>query len=167
MNAAATAPPTVAEAYVAGAYVVDASVGIKLFVAEELSDAAHALFALRVDERPVRLVVPDLFYIECTNILWKYHQRFGLSRGDAESAVDQLGQLLVHSTPTAALTADALALAMTHGITAYDAAYVALAQRLAIPVVTADAALLRKLAGTSLDLRWLGAWPPQAAAVQA
>ena len=162
MKAAATAPPTVAEAY-----VVDASVCIKLYVDEELSDAAHALFALLEQERPVRLVVPDLFYIERTNILWQYHQRFGLSRADAESAVDQLGQLLLHSTPTAALTADALSLAMTHGITAYDAAYVALAQRLAIPVVTADAALLRKLAGTPFDLRWLGAWSPPAAAVQA
>ncbi|MBE2261677.1 MAG: type II toxin-antitoxin system VapC family toxin [Burkholderiaceae bacterium] len=154
MSAAAmAAPPAMAEAY-----VVDASVGIKLFVEEELSDAAHALFARLKHEHPVRLAVPDLFYIECANILWKYHQRFGLSRADAEAAVEQLGQLLLHSTPTAALTAAALTLAMTHGITAYDAAYIALAQRLAIPVVTADAALLRKLTGAPCDLRWLGDW---------
>ena len=153
--AAMAAPPAIAEAY-----VIDASVGIKLFVEEELSDAAHALFArVAQEQRPLRLVVPDLFYIECTNILWKYHQRFGLSRADAEVAVAQLGQLLLHSTPTAALTADALSLAMAHGITAYDAAYIALAQRLAVPVITADAALLRKLAGAPYDLHWLGAWP--------
>lgn len=101
-----------------------------------------------------------MFYIECTNILWKYQQRFGLSCADAEMAVGQLGQLLLHSTQIAALTADALSLAIVHGITAYDAAYVALAQRLAIPLVTADAVLLRKVTGAPYNLCWLGDWSP-------
>lgn len=50
--------------------VVDASIGIKLFLVEPLSDEAHALIAGLTSDLPARLRVPDLFYIECTNILW-------------------------------------------------------------------------------------------------
>jgi predicted nucleic acid-binding protein len=39
-------------------------------------------------------------------------------------------------------------------------AYVSLAQRLDIPLVTADQKLKAKLAGTPLELVWLGAWTP-------
>jgi len=37
--------------------VVDASVGIKLFVDEPLSDQAHALFAKLTEDPPAELVV--------------------------------------------------------------------------------------------------------------
>jgi len=57
--------------------VVDASVGIKLFVSEPLSDKAQALFNRLASDLPADLHVPDLFYIECANILWKYSRRFG------------------------------------------------------------------------------------------
>ena len=56
--------------------VVDASVGIKLFVDEPLSEQAHHLFEKLVLDPPVELYVPDLFFIECTNILWKYTHRY-------------------------------------------------------------------------------------------
>jgi predicted nucleic acid-binding protein len=46
-----------------------------------------------------------------------------------------------------------------HEITACDAAYVALSRRLSLPLVTADEPLVHRLAGTGLDVRWLGAWP--------
>ncbi|HKZ84931.1 MAG TPA: type II toxin-antitoxin system VapC family toxin, partial [Anaerolineae bacterium] len=52
--------------------VVDASVGIKLFIAEPLSNLADALFAHLAADPPGRLMVPDLFFIECANILWKH-----------------------------------------------------------------------------------------------
>ena len=61
----------------AGDCVVDASVGIKLFLREPLSDAAHAFFAHLAEDPPARLFVPDLFFVECANILWKYVRRFG------------------------------------------------------------------------------------------
>jgi predicted nucleic acid-binding protein len=139
--------------------VVDASVGIKLFVAESLSDAAHALFAGLASDPPARLYVPDLFYIACTNILWEYVMRLGLSQPDAHLFVAQLGQLALLSFPTETLLSDALDIALAHDITAYDAAYVALAQQLALPLVTADARLARAMAPTTHDVRWLGDLP--------
>ncbi len=74
-------------------YVVDASVGIKLFLVEPLSDRADALFSHVADDPPSRFYVPDLFFIECTNILWKYVQRFGYPADAAGQDVAALTKL--------------------------------------------------------------------------
>jgi predicted nucleic acid-binding protein len=148
------APPT-------GAFdcVVDASVGIKLFLVERLSERADALFDHLNDTPPARFYVPDLFFIECTNILWKYVRRFDYPAETAQQDVADLARLPLQSVSTAALSADALTLAVERGSTAYDAAYVALAQRLSLPLVTADEALVRRFAEAGPDVRFLGDWP--------
>jgi hypothetical protein len=45
-------------------YVVDASVAIKLFVVETLSEQADALSAQLAHDRPARFYVPDLLFVE-------------------------------------------------------------------------------------------------------
>lgn len=139
--------------------VLDASVGIKLFIAEPLSEEAHRLFDLLTAEPPAQFFVPDLFYIECTNILWKYVKRLGMAPEDARVMVEQLGQLLLQATPTQLLIGDALEIALAHDLTAYDAVYVALAQKLGVPLVTADQPLVRSLAGSDHMAHWLGDGP--------
>jgi predicted nucleic acid-binding protein len=139
--------------------VVDASVGIKLFLVEPLSDRSDALFAHLADDPPSQFYVPDLFFIECTNILWKYVRRFGYPADVARQDVADLTRLPLQVVPTATLAEAALELAVQHGSTAYDSAYVALAQRLSLPLVTADEALARRFADTCLDVRFLGDWP--------
>jgi len=119
-------------------YVVDASVGIKLFVDEPLSDYAYALFAKLAEEPPAELFVPDLFYIECANILLKYVRRLGRSLEDSQADLADLRLLALKSTPTADLVEDALILASQKNLTAYDACYAVLARRLEIPLITAD-----------------------------
>jgi hypothetical protein len=44
--------------------IVDASVGIKLFVEEDYSDKMHSLFKQSASDIPAILYVPDLFYNE-------------------------------------------------------------------------------------------------------
>jgi predicted nucleic acid-binding protein len=139
--------------------VVDASVGIKLFLLEPLAGRADVLFASLTATPPARLCVPDLFYVECTNVLWKYVRRFGYSPEAARQDVVDLVRLPLQVASTADLAEAALRLALEHGATAYDATYVALAQKLSLPLVTADEALVRRLEGTGLDVRWLGEWP--------
>jgi len=139
--------------------VVDASVGIKLFLIELLSERADALFDRLIGALPARFYVPDLFFVECTNVLWKYVRRFGYPPQAAQQNVADLVRLPLQVVFTAALVESALALAGDHEITAYDAAYVALAERLSLPLVTADEALVRRLDGTDLDVRFLGDWP--------
>jgi predicted nucleic acid-binding protein len=64
--------------------------------------------------------------------------------------------LALRSVSTADLVAEALVIALAYDVTAYDACYVALAQQIDAPLVTADESLVRKLAGTAYDVRWLG-----------
>ena len=147
-------------AYTAGVdCIIDASVGIKLFLVEPLSEQTEALFAHLSDDFPARFYVPDLFYIECTNILWKYTRRFGYPPRSAQQDAADLIRLPLQIVSTAALIEHALELATLHNITAYDAAYVALSDRLSLPMVTADEALVRRLQQTDLDVRFLGNWP--------
>lgn len=135
--------------------VVDASVGIKLFVDESLSGAAQRLFT-QLMLPGTQFYIPDLFYIECTNVLWKYVRRGGLPRRNAQLAVNQLCRLKLRRVSSAHLAAAALGLAIEYELTAYDAAYAALAQRVSAPLITADEALVRKLAGARLEALWLG-----------
>ncbi len=118
--------------------VLDASVGIKLFIDERESESVHGLFAKLTEDPPAELFVPDLFYIECTNILLKYMRRFGRSLEDSKADLADLNLLALKSTPTAILMEDALVLAHDKNLTAYDACYAVLAKRLDIPLVTAD-----------------------------
>jgi predicted nucleic acid-binding protein len=137
-------------------WVVDASVGIKLFVNEELSEEATSLFDGLVQEPPVQLYVPDLFYPECANILWKYVRRYDYPAEEARSAIQTLGGLSLQPISSSLFLSDALNLALAREVSAYDACYVALADNLGIPLVTADNKLVRKLDGCGIDVHWLG-----------
>jgi predicted nucleic acid-binding protein len=135
-----------------GDCVVDASVGIKLFLIEELSDHADRLFRNLAGYRPARFYVPDLFFVECANILWKYVRRFGYPPDNARQDVADLRALALTTVSTADLLEPALELAMTYDITAYDASYAALAAQLDLPLITADAPLALKLRSSDVEV---------------
>jgi predicted nucleic acid-binding protein len=128
--------------------VVDASVGIKLFVEEEFSEQARALFSQLAADPPAELHVPDLFYIECTNILLKYTHRFGRSLEDSKADIADMKLLSLKPTSTAELMEDAFLLAAEKYLSAYDACYAVLAQKLEVPLVTADQPLAQAIEST-------------------
>jgi predicted nucleic acid-binding protein len=136
-------------------YVVDASVGAMLFVSEDLSDRAHELMDGLATEAPPRLHVPDLFYIEVANVLLKALRRGRLAPAEARRAISDLGSLRILVTPTSDLVRDSLEIAQEMGISAYDACYVALSDRVGIPLLTADMRLARILARSSHRVRCL------------
>ena len=142
------------------AYVVDASTAVKLYLTEPLAAEAIALFDLLTATPRAEFHVPDLFYAECANIFWKQVRKGVLTAAQVAGFDADLRALPLNRMPTFELTVSALPIATTYDITAYDACYVALAQRLGIPLVTADQKLHNKLAGTPLAPVWLGAWTP-------
>ena len=140
-------------------FVVDASVAVKLFLDEPLAAQARTLFSRLAAPTPAVLHVPDLLYVECANILWKYVRRHGYDAETAAAHLDDLTALDLVSTPTAVLVTAALRLAAAEGITAYDACYVALADAAGAALVTADERLVNQLAGRHTNVVWLGQLP--------
>ncbi len=136
--------------------VIDASVGIKLFVQEDLSEQADRLFSQLSEDPEAIFYVPDLFFVECTNILWKYVRNFAYPAENARRDVKDLRALDLLTVSTADLIVPALDLALDFGVTAYDACYAVLAQLLNLPLVTADESLSRKLVGGEVEARLLG-----------
>lgn len=134
------------------AYVLDASVGIKLFVEEDDSDKVDALFQRFADEPDARLHVPTLFFTECTNILWKLFRRSDRSAEDVQADVRDLISLALDRVDTVPLLPDILRLATERDISVYDATYVVTAQSLGIPLLTADERLVKKLNDSSIKL---------------
>lgn len=137
--------------------VVDASVAFKWFIPNEAEEDVPAAKALLVDhmEGRVAIAVPALLYYEVANILL-----FGRSRPPIDEAAEALRDL--YSLPFAVAAPDhdtadaALRLASDHGLSYYDASYVALAETLDCNLVTADQRLVRRL-GTGGRVRLLGA----------
>ena len=119
--------------------VMDASVGIKLFIEEEFSDKVQRLFAKLTEDPQAEIHVPDLFYIECANILLKYTRRYDRPLEDSLADIKDLGKLALKTTSTLELIEDALQLASEKKLTAYDV----LAQKLGLPLITADAPLAK------------------------
>lgn len=138
------------------ACVVDASVAVKLVVTEPHSSVAHDLFAHLGADPSARFHVPDLFYAECANILWKQVQHFGYPPADARLNLATLTALALQTVPLKNLAAEAFALGTRYSISAYDGCYLAAAQLLGVPLITADQKLVNKLAGSPHAVAWLG-----------
>jgi predicted nucleic acid-binding protein len=138
-------------------YVVDASVLIKLFLPEDGSERASELL---VDAGPKqRRAVPDLAWVECANVFWKWVRRGLLSADVARQNAADLSRLPLDVWPIEALLPLAMDLALTCGVTVYDATYVALAHHLNCPLVTADVALIRLVAGSGVTVHSLDSAP--------
>lgn len=129
--------------------VVDASVGIKLMLDEDHTPVVRHYFGRLDDTPPVTIYVPDLFFVECANILWKKIRRGEVTLADGQSALAWLNALSLPTTSTALLTERAIALGCAFGISAYDATYVALAEQLGIPLLTADNRMATALSGSA------------------
>ena len=141
------------------AYVLDASVAAKWFLPR--SGETHAGEALQLlrdySAGQVDLTVPDLFWPEIGNILWKAVRIGRISRRTAEEAILALAREEISTAATAGLLKDAFAIAVRFDRTVYDAVYVALAVASDAPLLTADERLANALAAR-FPVRWLGTY---------
>ncbi len=134
-------------------FVVDASATLKLLIEEPGSAGARLFFGRLSDPAPPSLYVPDLLYIECANIVWKYVWRHGYATQAAHASLKALADLSLQTVPTQQLFREAFHLSTRHKISAYDACYLALAQRFRCPLITEDSKLIRQVSiRTSIPL---------------
>lgn len=135
--------------------VVDASILVKLVLPEEGSEAASELMAATVSGDAPRRAAPELIYLECANVLWKRVRRGEFS---AELAATKLAQLLalpISAWPAERLVQRALILAAGLNLTVYDATYLAIAQVLRLPLITADVSLSQQALAAGHEVRLL------------
>ena len=122
--------------------VVDASVAVKWFNLEEYSDLADKLKDMHVKGKVI-LTAPVLILFEVANAL-RYNPDFGVE--DIKNSVNDLLDLQITLFPPGyELMEVATELAYTHGVTIYDACYIALAKLLKTTVYTADEKLTRRV----------------------
>jgi predicted nucleic acid-binding protein len=123
------------------AYVLDASVLAALYVNDPATEQSEAALA-RVEADDLH--APDFAVLEVANVLWKRVRREELRAQDAMAAIADLSAASIQLHPIGGLVAQSLALALTHGFTAYDATYVALATRVGGIVMTNDGGMRQR-----------------------
>jgi predicted nucleic acid-binding protein len=118
-------------------FVVDTSVTLNWYFADEIAPEADAAFA-SIGTRDA--VVPVLWWFEVRNALVMNERR---GRLDVSRTVEILAHLetLPIRADSAQDSETILALARVHRLTVYDAAYLELARRLDAPLATLDQAL--------------------------
>ena len=130
-------------------YVVDASVLVKWFLHQQEAnrDRALALRNLHISGRST-IFIPQLALLEVLNAI-----RFSpkAKEEDGETALEALQDLHLETRPPEFdVLRQATAIAWAYKITIYDALYVALAEQVGYPLITADEAMIKKLTGHSI-----------------
>ena len=136
-------------------YVLDASVAAKWFLRAGEPLAAEALQLLKSYRAgQTDFLVPDLFFAEFANILWKAQLRGRCDATLADSAIRELISIGFPAFPSVSLIEAAVQIARAYQRTVYDCIYVALAVETKSDMVTGDQRLANSLPG--LPVVWLG-----------
>lgn len=132
--------------------VLDASVLVPLIVPQSNSNSAHAIWS-----RGTNRAVP---------VLWRFEVAHAVGRAvrsaiiDYAQAADSIRVLEAALAPVEKLvpTDEILEVVFRTGLSAYDASYVALAQKLGCQVLTWDEGIIQKAPGVAMRVEdWLAA----------
>lgn len=119
-------------------FVIDNSVVSGWFIASQANAYTDGVLALL---RGDTAIVPPLWEYELSNVARTAVARNILSEEDARLAISYILGLPISVDRTAVAPDRLLALAPTHGLTAYDAAYLELALRHKLPIAARDGKL--------------------------
>lgn len=121
-------------------FVLDSSVALAWCFRSERTPETARLLA-EVSDRGAW--VPDLWYLEVSNVLMLAQRRRRIDETEMREALALLGGLPIERDPLPAqqTVRQTLALAISHSLTTYDAAYLELAIRRNLPLATRDADL--------------------------
>lgn len=131
--------------------VLDASVALAALLLEPLHREALTVID-RATAAGSRCLCPDSLDVECAAGITRAIRRGRIERASGEQAWLQLIELPLERHPCRVLGMAALQIAAACGISVYDAMYVALSFAERLPLMTADARLVRALAGTEYEV---------------
>jgi len=116
-------------------FVVDASVALAWCFEDEANAHTEAVLDLLADDTAI---VPSLWELEVSNVLLLGERSRRLTESQTTRFVALLGQLPILVDSASTDMAAAIALGRQYTMTAYDAAYLALAQREGVPLASLD-----------------------------
>ncbi|TNC26437.1 type II toxin-antitoxin system VapC family toxin [Amycolatopsis alkalitolerans] len=116
-------------------FVLDASAAVEVLGAQDPDPA------LRRRVLGGYAAAPELIDLEVLSSIRKYVRSGAMAPTTADHVIKRLGMLPVERSPHRPLVRRVWEL--RHAISAYDAAYIALAEELGVPVVTTDGKLAR------------------------
>lgn len=131
--------------------IVDANVGVKRFITDPLTPKIRQLFDTLYNPQ-TEIYIPDLFYIEITNIFWKYVRAELYSATQVQTDLATLKDFPLRIVSTSELMEDAFEIAYNYRISAYDGAYVALSERVKAPLLTLDRKLVNSLTNSTYQV---------------
>lgn len=131
--------------------VIDANVGIKRFINDPLTPKVRSLIDTLVNPQ-TEIFVPDLFYIELTNIFWKYVRAGLYTSFQVQTDLTLLKTLPLRVVSTTDLILPSASIAIEYQISAYDACYVALSQQVQAPLLTLDNKMVKALVNSTFNI---------------
>jgi len=140
------------------AVVLDCSVAIKWALPasrEPLTEEALRLLR-RYVKGEIEFIVPDVFWAEVGNVLWKGTRQNRWRQDEAEAVAAAMQARDFATVPSLMLLPEALKIAFAHDRAVYDCLYVALAVQSKTDLITADERLANALAAR-FPVKWLGA----------
>jgi predicted nucleic acid-binding protein len=138
--------------------ILDASVAIKWampMAREPLTDESLRLLKRYVDSE-IEFIVPDIFWAEVGNVLWKCTRQRRWRQDRAEAVATDMRSRDFPTVSSLVLLPEALRIAFAYDRSLYDCLYVALAVQSRTTLITADERLANALAA-HLPVKWLGA----------
>lgn len=124
-------------------FVLDASIAARWFLPDEANAQSEAILDRIADGEAA--IAPDIFRLEIQNLMLAAERVGRIMPDDVDGALEALRDLPIRLEPSANrfLAGSEIALARRYDLTAYDAAYLACAERLGLELVTADGQLER------------------------
>ncbi|MGH3088115.1 MAG: type II toxin-antitoxin system VapC family toxin [Rubrobacteraceae bacterium] len=128
--------------------VLDTSVAVKFYVREEMHEEALSVLAA-AESGIVELIAPDTIQPEFLNALWWKYRRGEFSREEVRKGWERFTEDEAASLYALEdLMARAAGITLETGVIVYDALFLALAEEMETPLVTADDKLLRATRAT-------------------
>lgn len=144
------------------AVIVDTSIVIKWVLDESDSNIAQALLAKWIN-KGTTMLAPALLAYEVANVLHQNIRKGEITREQAKKALTKvlLSELVIDFSPNPDLGTRALELADQYSLpAAYEAHYLALAEREGCEIWTADKRMWNSINGKLAWVRWMGDYTP-------